>query len=326
MATLKDVAQRAGVTVTTVSRMLNSRVRVSPETQARIQAAMQELGYYPNEMARSLARKNSSFIGLIVPSAQNYFFAELIHHIEAASESHGCKLLLCVSNQDAQKEQEYYQMLIGNKVMGVIMANYGQNFEAISRSKAPMVVFERPDNQQIPCAMTDDFQGGHLAGEHMIGKGCRHLLYLSGNAAKNNISKRRFDGLAAACAEHGLTQPALIEATWDEFVAMNYDASVSRIFQEYPNVDGVFTSNDIMAAGVVQYCRRHHISIPKKLKVVGYDDTSFAALCAMPLTTIHQPIEELARHAVECIIRRANGDAVPTTALFPVRLVERETT
>ena len=326
MATLKDVAQRAGVTVTTVSRMLNDRVKVSPATQRRIQDAMREIGYYPNEMARSLSRKNSSFIGLIVPSAKNYFFAELIHHVEAAAEAHHCRLVLCVSNQDGQVAQEYYQMLLSNKVMGVIMGSYEIALDEVKRASAPVVVFEQPADPEVPCVVTDDFQGGHLAGAHLIGKGCRHLLYLSGNFTKNDVSQHRFDGYAAACREQGLPQPAVIEATWEEFTHMNYGHSVARIFSEYPQTDGIFTSNDIMASCAVHYCRRHGIRIPQEMKIVGYDDTSFAPLCAMPLTTSHQPIEELARYAVECVIRRAQEETVPSATVFPVYLVERETT
>ena len=327
MATLKDVAERAGVTVTTVSRMLNGRVKVSTATQERIQNAMREIGYYPNEMARSLSRKNSSFIGLIVPSAKNYFFAELIHYVEAAAEANHCRLVLCVSNQKGEVAQEYFEMLMSNKVMGVIMGNY-ESLNQAKRSAAPLVVFEQPDDPAIPCAKTDDFQGGRLAGEHLVSKGCRHILYLSGDIKikRNSVSQQRFNGLCEACREKGVDMPIAIETGWDEFRSMNYEKTVSRIFQKYPDTDGVFASNDLIAASAVSFCRKQGIDVPGKIKIVGYDDTSFASLCAMPLTTIHQPIEELARYAVECVIRRANDETVPSTTVFPVRLVERETT
>jgi len=324
VATLKDVAERAGVTVTTVSRMLNGRVNVSDATRARITAAMEEINYYPNEMARSLTRKKSNFIGLIVPSVQNYFFAEFIHHAEAEAEKQGCRLLLCVSNEDRKKEQEYYQMLLSNKVMGVIMAAYGG--EMPFSGDAPVVVFGRPAAEDIPCALTDDWMGGHLAGNHLIERGCRHLLYLGGNAEKNSISGRRFEGLSAACAEHALPPPAQIDATWEEFIGMRYDGTIARAFREHPQADGIFASNDIMAAGVVQYCRKNRIRIPGQLKVVGYDDTSFASRCAMPLTTVHQPIDTLAQFSVDCVVRRSKGETAPTMTMFPVKLIERETT
>ena len=326
MATLKDVAARAGVTVTTVSRMLNGRVPVSPETRERIETAMRELGYYPNEMARSLARKSSSFIGLIVPSAENYFFAELIHHVEAAAEKYRCRLLLCVSNQDQKKEREYYRMLLSNKVMGVIMSNFSRKFDEVSRATTPFLIFDEAPDPDIPSATTDDFLGGRLAGEHLISRGCRHLVFISGNSEKNDVSRLRGEGLACACREAGLEAPAQVEADWDEFITMNYEASIERMFREYPDADGVFASNDIIAAGIVRHCLRNRIPIPKKMKVVGYDDTSFATQCAVPLTTIHQPIRELAAHAVECIVRRAKGETIPFSTRFPVRLIRRETT
>ena len=326
MPTLKDVAERAGVTVTTVSRMLNGRVRVSSATQDRIRQAMEELGYYPNEMARSLARKNSSFIGLIVPSAQNYFFADLIQHVEAAAEEQGCRLVLCVSNQDRKKEQAYYQMLMSNKVLGVIMASYELNFEELRHSTRLFIAFEESGSAEIPSASTDDFLGGKLAGTHLLDKGCRHLVYLGANAQKNSVSDRRYAGFCAACAERGIAQPLQMDASWDEFIRMQYDATVGKMFRKYPETDGVFASNDILAAGVVQYCRRNRIDVPGRLKIVGYDDTSFASICSMPLTTIHQPVEELAKYAVRCVVNRANGNTIPSSTVFPVHLVERETT
>lgn len=326
MATLKDVAALAGVTVTTVSRMLNGRVNVSAETCEKIRAAMRELGYYPNEMARSLARKNSSFIGMIVPSAKNYFFAELIHYVEAAAEKQGCRLVLCVSNEDLEKEREYYLMLLSNKVMGVIIANYGTHYDEALRSSAPFVIFGQPSTPDIPSATTDDYQGGLLAGEHLIERGCRHLVYLSANMEKNEVSRLRGEGLADACEKAGVAPPAVVEAGWDEFISMRYDETIRRTFAEHPEADGIFASNDIMAAGIVGYCQRHRISVPGRMKVVGYDDTSFASLCAVPLTTIHQPIEELAYHAVDCVVKRAEGETAPTSAKFPVSLVRRETT
>ena len=326
MPTLKDVAERAGVTVTTVSRMLNGHDCVSPATREKIRQAMREIGYFPNEMARALSKKHSNFIGLIVPSARNCFFADLIHYAEAAAQERGCKLLLCVSNQNLKKEHEYYQMLLSNKVMGVIMISFNRSLSVLSKGAAPFVVFEKPAVSGIPYAVTDDELGGRLAGEHMISRGARHLLYLSGSAGINDISRLRYDGLTQACRSAKLDDPIMVETSWDEFIDMNYDETIERIFQEYPEADGVFASNDIIAAGVLRYCRKKHIHVPRKLKIVGYDDTSFASLSPVQLTTIHQPIEEITRYAVDCLVRQAKGETIPVTTLFPVRLVARETT
>ena len=324
--TLQDVANRAGVTVTTVSRMLNGRVRVSEKTRAKIDQAMQELGYHPNELARSLAKKSSNLIGLMVPSARQYFFADLIQSVENAVAARGCQLLLCVSDQEAKKENAYYQMLLRDRVRGIIVASYSQGFDRIAHSGAPLVYVERQAEDGTPSALMDSRQGGRLAGEHLIHKGCKNLLYLSGNASKNSVSNQRYEGFCAACEAGGLARPALVEARWEEFISLDYSETICRLFAAYPDTDGILTSNDLMAATLVRYCLRHGIAVPGQLKIVGYDDTAFAALCPIGLTTIHQPIEEIAAFAVDCIIRCAEGEVVPSTTVFPVRLVEREST
>lgn len=326
MATLQDVADRAGVTVTTVSRMLNGRVRVSGKTREKIEKAMLELEYRPNEMARSLAKKSSNIIGLMVPSAKQYFFAELIQEVENAVSSQQCQLLLCISDQELEKENAYYQALLGDRVRGIIVASYSQGFENLARRGAPMIYLERQPGDGNPYAMMDSCQGGRLAGEHLISKGCRKLLYVSGNAARNSVSNLRYEGFCAACNDAGIPKPLLAEADWEEFISLDYSDSIRRVFLENPDTDGILASNDLIAATIVRYCLKNGIRIPEELKVVGYDDTSFASLCPIPLTTIHQPIAEVARYAVDCLIRCAAGETVPVRSIFPVHLVERETT
>ena len=326
MATLRDVANRAGVTVTTVSRMLNGRVKVSGETREKIENAMRELGYHPNEMARSLAKKSSNLIGLLVPSARQYFFAELIQEVENAVAAQKCQLLLCVSDQEPEKENAYVQMLLGDRVRGIIVASYSQGFDRIAHAGAPVVYIERKSDDGTPSAMMDHLEGGRLAGAHLIAKGCRNLVYLSGNASKNSVSNLRYSGFCAAAEEAGIGKPALVEAQWEEFLSLDYSETCRRLFAEHPGMDGILTSNDLMAATVVRYCLKEGIGIPGKVRVVGYDDTAFAALCPIPLTTIRQPVAEVARYAVDCVIRISAGETVPVNSVFPVRLVERETT
>ena len=326
MATLKDVASLAGVTVTTVSRMMNGRCNVSPATRAKIEDAMKTLGYHPNELARGLAKKSSNIIGLIVPSAQNYFFSNVIEHVEAYASAHGCKLLLCVSNLDAQKEKEYFNMLLANKVMGVILASHTQNIDDFIHIDAPLIVIERSPAPHVPCALMDNYNGGYLAGKHLIEKGCKKILYFSGHFTIDADPHKRLIGLRDACKEFGVAAPMQFDASWGQFISMNYDASVEQIFRRFPDVDGILASNDIMAASIVRYCNRRGICVPEQLKVVGYDDTSFAVHCTPQLTSIHQPIDELCCFAVKSIIRAAEGQMIPISATFPVRLVERETT
>lgn len=326
MATLKDVAKLAGVTVTTVSRMLNGRCNISPATRERIEKAMQDLGYHPNEIARSLVKKSTNIIGLIVPSASNYFFASVIEHVEAYAAANGYKVMLCVSNLDAAKEKEYFSMLLSNKVTGVILASHTQNIDDFIHMNAPMIVIEHSPAPSVPCALTDNYRGGYLAGRHLIEKGCKKLLYFSGHATIDADPSKRFVGFRDACKDLGAAPPSQFDAPWNQFIAMDYGPSVEQIFKRHPDVDGILASNDIMAACIVRHALRRGIRVPQDLKVIGYDDTSFAKNCIMPLTTIHQPIEELCEFAVRNLIRAAAGEIIPISSTFPVRLVERETT
>jgi LacI family sucrose operon transcriptional repressor len=326
MPTIRDVAERAGVTVTTVSRMMNGRVRVSDETRSKIEQAMRELGYRPNEMARALAKKSSNLIGLLVPSARQVFYAELIQQVEDAVAARGCQLLLCVSDQELEKENAYYQMLLGDRVRGIIVASYSQGFDRIARTGAPVFYIERRPDDGTPSAMMDSRQGGRLAAEHLISKGCRNLLYLSGNASRSSVSNLRYEGFCASAEAAGVRRPALVEAEWKEFISLDYTGTIRRLFAEYPETDGILASNDLMAATVLRRCIKERIPVPEKLKIVGYDDTAFASLCPIQLTTIRQPVAEVARFAVDCVIRQADGETVPVNTVFPVTLVERETT
>ena len=175
MATLKDVAELAGVTVTTISRMLNNRANVSDKTRARIEAAMAQLDYQPNEIAQSLIKNKTNMIGLIVPSARNFFFATIIDRVEYYVCQNGYKLLLCVSDLDLKKEVEYFNMLKSNKVAGVILASHTQNLLEHVSFQAPIITIDRTISQEIPSVCADNYSGGRLAAEHLLRNTRFHL-------------------------------------------------------------------------------------------------------------------------------------------------------
>ena len=162
MATLKDVAQLAGVTVTTVSRMLNGRGNVSGKTRERIHQAMDALGYSPNEMARSLKAASSPFIGVIVPTVNTPFFASLVEEIEKAAFVRGYRILLCVTGMDEDKERDCYTLMLSSKVSGIIQCNQTARVEEYVRPGAPVVIIERVSGKDIPSIVSDNEHGGRL--------------------------------------------------------------------------------------------------------------------------------------------------------------------
>lgn len=326
MATLKDVAELAGVTVTTISRMLNNRANVSDKTRARIEAAMAQLDYQPNEIAQSLIKNKTNMIGLIVPSARNFFFATIIDRVEYYVCQNGYKLLLCVSDLDLKKEVEYFNMLKSNKVAGVILASHTQNLLEHVSFQAPIITIDRTISQEIPSVCADNYSGGRLAAEHLLTKGCRRLAYISGSADIAMDANKRFIGFRDVCLERGAKPPLMIDASERSFISMQYRPLIQEMFSANPDIDGVFSSNDIIAAQLLQYCSESGIRVPEQLKVVGYDDVDIASLITPRLTTIRQPVDEICRHAVHSIISASNGETIPSSVTFPVKLVERGTT
>lgn len=324
MATIKDVAERAGVTVTTVSRMLNNRVQISRKTREKINQAMKELDYQPNELARSLSKKDSHMIGLIVASASNYFFCKVINCVEQYCASYGYKLLLCISNHESEKEIEYFNMLKAHKVAGVILASHTQNLEKYLNFNAPIIAFDRTLSPEIPSVCSDNYSGGVLAAKHLIEKGCKNPAYFVDAQKAGMHASLRFDGFADTFMKHGI-QPIIYSAAQDCFISMKYEHSIEDFFNHHPNTDCIFSSNDIAAVQILRFCARNAISVPKRIKVIGYDDIDLAQFYTPALTTVRQPVDDNCRFAVESIINYKEK-SIPVNTIFPVQLIQREST
>ncbi len=325
MSTLKDVAEKAGVTVTTVSRMLNDRGYVSEKTKKKIKQAMKELNYQPNALARALSRKKSDFIGLIVPSASHMYFCKVIDYVEHFVSKNGYKLLLCNSNLEPKKEIEYFNMLNANKVAGIIIASRTQNIDKNIAIDAPVISIDRVISPRIPSICSDNYQGGVLAAEHLIAKGCKKLVHISGSTNLNMDANKRFFGFKEVCEKKGIPY-FVVDATEEQFLSMHYENIINMILDNHPDVDGIFTSNDIIASQVIGICKKRNIEIPNQIKIVGYDDIDLCKLCSPAITTIHQSVKEICQFAVESIIFKADNKTIPSSVAFPVTLIERETT
>ena len=325
MSTLKDVAEKCGITVTTVSRMLNNRGYVSEKTKKKIRHAMKELNYQPNEFARALSLQRSSFIGLIVPSASNMFFCKVIDCVENHVSKHGYKLLLCTSNLEPKKEIEYFDMLSANKVAGVIIASHTQDIHMNIAIDAPVISIDRILSPHIPSICSDNYQGGVLAAEHLISKGCKKLAHISGSTHLNMDANKRYFGFKEVCEKKDIPN-IVIDATEEQFQSMHYETVVNMLLDKYPDVDGIFTSNDIIAAQVIAICNKRGIKIPDQIKVIGYDDIDLCTLCSPSITTIHQSVNDICQYAVESIIFKAENKVIPSSITFPVTLKERNST
>ncbi len=325
MATIKDVAKETGLAVGTISRILNNRGYISEKSRKKVEDAMHKLGYQPNELARSLSKQDSIMIGVIVPHIDNPYFSNLLHYLEKAASKSGYQILLYSSEGEKKKEIELIAQCHKNRVAGIILCSGKISTEKLYETGLPFIAIEcepKHCNSYINC---DNKLGGQLAAQLLINKGCRHLLHVSGIYGKAMPADKRAAGFAEICEKNSIKYK-LIKFTEQEYALMDYHSIFEKIQAEEPETDGVFTSSDVIAIQLLQYCHRKNIKIPEQLKIVGFDDIYLSQWSPIAITTIHQPQEEMAEMAVKMLIDVKEGRSVPRQINMPVELVERETT
>lgn len=325
MATLKDVAREAGLTVTTVSRVLNNRGYISDNARERVAMAMKKLNYRPNELARSLQNKSSNTIGVIVPHIRHPYFAEMISNLENEAHKKGYKIILCNSRGRTEKMLEYVDMCYSNRVAGLVLFSGSVDVSAFERLDIPVITVERYVDTATASVECDNIQGGALAAKKLISAGCKHLLHIGSFTDLPMSADSRVVGFRQVCAEYNIPFLEILTEVV-QFDAMNYVDMIERTLREHPEIDGLFANSDVIAAQALQICRHLGINVPGKIKVIGFDDSMIATATAPQLTTIHQPIKEMATMAVEYLDKAVEGKLVPKRTVLPVYLVERETT
>lgn len=320
MVSIKDIADHAGVSVATVSRVINNKGYISDSTREKVLKYVEELNYIPNEVARSLNNKSSKIIGLLVPSIEMVFFSELVYAIESAANKYDYKILLCNSEVDADKEKSYVNMLKRNQVAGIIMASQNMDVDYYKNINYPIVMVERFFSTEIPYVISDNYNGGVMATTLLIEKGCKYIGHLSGY---KNIkpAQKRTNAFEKVCKQYNV--PYIIEHTQIGFDAA-YEASIN-LLRNNPDIDGVFCSSDEIALAMLKAARELDISIPDQLKIVGYDGTKLARF--LGITTICQPIEDMGRVAIELLLEHIKHDTRNIDSrIFSVTLCEGATT
>lgn len=329
MPKIEDVAKKAGVSVTTVSRVLNNRGYISQKTRNKVYQVMKELNYQPNEMARALFRRKSNMIGLIIPSVSHPFFGELTHYLEYYADQSGYKLLLCNSNRNIAKERKYIEMLKKNQVDAIIMGSSVLDVEHYLNLNLPIVSFDRTVAENIPIVTSDNFMGGKLATRLLIEKGCKNPIFvyrgIGGPHHQALLANGRPQGFDGELRAVGI-DPIHLQLEANDGDDHGNENVIVRFLQDHPEIDGVFASSDVIAAEVIQACHQLKKNIPNDIKIVGYDDIRIATLISPRLTTVRQPIQEMGKCTIDLIVKQLNGEEVPKVNSFPVILIEREST
>lgn len=325
MATIVDVARLAGVTPTTVSRVINNRGYISEKTKKRVHEAMDELGYQPNEIARSLTKQKSNTIGVIVPHISHPYFAKLISNLENEAAKKDYKIILCNSKEKAEKEKQYLDMCKSNRVAGIIICSGNFESNKINTGGIPVVLLEKNFEEGKLGIQCDNYQGGKLATEHLIECGCKKILHLSGVIDEEMPADNREKAFIDVCSKNEI-EYFIKKYDIDTYNQMNYYDYIKAALNEIEGVDGIFASSDLIAAQVIQVCNEIKIRIPEDIKLVGFDDVDISQLTTPRITTVHQPIKEMARLSIELIDAKYNNIEVNEKTILPIKLIIREST
>ncbi len=325
--TIKDVAARAGVSVTTVSRVLNNRGSLSEKTRAKVHAAMDELNYYPNQLAVNLFKKRSMLVGLIVPDASHPFYGTEIKYIEEYLYEQDYKLMLCNAGEDQQREKEYLTMLQRNKVDGIIIASHTLNLEDYNKVSLPVVALDRYLGKNIPTVSADHEQGGRLAAAELVRCGCKKVAQIIGFSAVPTPSNERYTVFRQVMAEHGV-QCLDYELPLNAFRFTEYLDFVQDILSNDPDIDGLFAVDNI-ACAAIKIASALSIKVPEQLKIVGYDGTEISLMSNLSLSTVVQPIRKIAQSTVDILLSMVTEEttSMPDVHVrLPVTFIKRDTT
>jgi LacI family transcriptional regulator len=310
MVGIKDVAQQAGVSVGTVSNVINRPDLVSEETRTRVQSVINRLGYIRSESARQLRAGASRIVALLVLDMGNPFFVDVAKGAERAARRAGLGVMVCNSAQSTSEEQEYLSLFSEQRVRGVLVTPAdatGGSLDVLRQQNIPFVLVDRVSKDADGCSVSvDDVVGGRLAVQHLISVGHRSIVYVGGPGDLQQVRDRRA-GALAALAEAGLGGEALTEVYADRLdLAAGRDAG-ARLLGLIPRPTAVFCANDLLALGVLQALFAAHVSVPEQMAIVGYDDIEFAAAAAVPLTSVRQPAVQMGRLAAELLMEETSG-------------------
>jgi len=307
--TIKDIARLTNVSYSSVSRALNNSKGVSDDTRREVLRIASEIGYKPNAIARSLVRKQSDTIGLIIPDLLNPFFAEIAQSVFDTAESLGYFAVLGVTGWDSRAERFNIELMMQKRVDGILLKQSDTNV-SYDFGDVPVLLLERSD--EMPCGYVEvnDEQGGYIAARHMISCGYRDIAIIGGTT-QSTSHRHRVEGFLRAFEEAGLCTDG-IRTLYGSF----FLSSGLELMNEYLDGGGapeaVFCANDFVALGVLQSAQEHGLRVPEDLGIMGFDDISYASLPQIMLTTVRQPLNEMGAAAASLLIDQIkNGRAGP---------------
>ena len=324
MASIRDVARRAGVGVGTVSRVINGTGYVSADTRKKIESAIEELQYKPNELARNLFRNKTGIVGILVPDVDHPFFSSYVRQTEAALYEMGYKTLIGNTIGISNREREFLDMLDRNMVDGIILGTHMLAESEYQNLDLPIVAFDYRVAEEIPTIYSDHNKGGLLAANEIIKNDCKCVLNVTAVVTDKSPSINRHRVFSETLKKNGVK---CIDYIWNtKQRTEEYHQQMNKLFDEYPEMDAMF-SEDLIIMNALKCAGERGMCIPDEFKAVGYDGTLIAKISYPSMTYVSQPIKELADTLVDVLLKKINGAKLHEDIILKdVCLVKGQTT
>jgi len=295
MANIRDVAKRAGVSVATVSRVINGSPNVAPKTAQAVSAAMQELHFTPNGLARGLALNRTKTIALLLPSIVNPLYAQMAKGVEDVAHSKGYNVLLCNTDENVAKERSYVDMLLERRVDGLLLMTTRlerEDFAKLSERALPFVIIGRNiETLDANMVYTDYVLGGYLATEHLVEAEYECIAHISGPLSQLE-SREKLLGYQQALRQHRLAGDEQYVVAGDNEIEGGYLAAM-KLLNMSPRPQAIFAANDLMAIGALDAAKTQNLRVPQDVAIVGFDDITMAAHVEPRLTTVAHPVHKM---------------------------------
>lgn len=328
MACITDVAKRAGVSVATVSRVLNQNPRVKPHLRERVLQSIRELDYRLSGIARNMRKQSAAVIGLVITDIQNPFFTALVRAVEDIAYQNQYTVLLCNSDEDAEKERLYMKVLLTERVAGAIVVPASNACrESILDLRAPVVVIDRKiPGLVVDSVVIDNAAGARKATNHLISLGHRRIG-LVGAPASVSVGRERRQGYEQALKRHGLPVDQNLIRLGDFKESGGFRAA-QELLSRNPKPTAIFAVNNLMTMGALKAILDNHLRIPEDISVIGFDDMPWLTLLTPPLTAVCQPTYQIGAEAAKRLFRRLQGerDMAPETIVLQPELIVRGST
>lgn len=327
--TIYDVAKKAGVSIATVSNVINNTGNMRESTRERVKEVMKELNYFPNAMASALMGKGTKTLGLIVPDISNPFWSELAKTIEDRAHEKGFSVFMCSTDEKEEKEKKYIELMKNKNVDGFIICSTYKNKDVLINlinEEIPIVLLTKDDSElAVTKIAVDDFKGGYEATTHLLQNGHRKIAIISEH---NHSGDKRFKGYREALK----TYEVELKEEYIVKISASIENGVKSFSVLFDNTNlekptAIFACNEQLAIGVIQAAKKRGIDIPSQLSLVGFDDTILATTTVPPLTTIAQPTVDMGIKTVDTIIEEIElGRSKKERILYNPKLIIRETT